>query len=505
MTQFSRSIARPRWRSTLATLTLVGALFAASSVAPASAEGTGIGVISGTVTDPNGQPLEGVTVSAIIASGAPSEFFAQTGTDASGNYQFIGLAVDTSYSLQTYLPGYPNQAAPDVSLTAVAPAGTVNFVLTPYPSGNGTIHGLASAEGAPLSNLLISAWNSVAGVYLHTYSDADGVYAFTGLANGLWEVSAWAGDQYVPLDFSFQLTETSHDATVNLAFAPWPVGTSKIRGVVTDSATGEPIVGATIYSWGLDVPHSASTTSDETGAFSFDSLPTGTYELSFGDAGYLNVTKDVRVHDGQSVTTNFALIALNATISGRVSGPGGVPLAGVWISAWNDNGGSGAETDANGNYVITNVAAVKYTLSVGGAGTAFDQQLRTITGVANGDVTTNFTLVNRTTGSLAGTVLGPNGGYYTKLVCAALYSSKSKKPLRNIVIDGEHYGEDVFLFDNLKPGAYTVEVRDCDDDPATKFDKVFLGGVKNFKDAEFVTVGVGQDTVGHNITLTSRD
>jgi hypothetical protein len=506
MTQLdSLAPARPRWRSVLATLALVGALFAAGSVAPASADvGTGPGVISGTVTDANGLPLAGVFVGAIISS-ETSSFFGQAYTDATGSYQFTDLAVGVTYQLTTSVSGHPFTPAQYVTLTEESATATANFVIASYPAGVGTISGLVTAEGVPLGDLLVSAWNDTTGQTLSTYSDASGHYEFTGLGNGLWNISGYAGTEYVSITVSsVQLTDSSHDATVDLPFVLWPVGTASIHGVASDSATGEALVGVTIYSWSPDAPHSSSATTDETGAYSFDQLPAGAYEVSFGDGGYLPVVKNIQLSDGQSVTANFALVALNGTISGHVTGPDGNPVADLWVSASSDLSGSGAITDQNGDYVITDIGPVAYTVTVGGVQTAFDGQDRVVTGVANGDVRANFTLANRSTGFIAGSILGPNGGYYLKPVCATLYSSKSKKPVREVLIDGEHYGEDAFAFDNLKPGSYTIEAKDCDDDPSTKFNTVYLGGAKSYKDASFITVTVGSESFGNTLQLTLR-
>ena len=101
-----------------------------------------------------------------------------------------------------------------------------------------------------------------------------------------------------------------------------------------------------------------------------------------------------------------------------------------------------------------------------------------------------------------GTVFAPNGAY-TKPICVTLYNAK-KKVVAERYVDGDHYGSDEFFFEYLKPGSYTVEVRDCDNDPATKYDKVFLGGVKNFKDATFVTIAAAQDSWGNDIVFVPR-
>ena len=257
--------------------------------------------------------------------------------------------------------------------------------------------------------------------------------------------------------------------------------------------------------YGVDVAHSSNVWIDAGGSFSFELLPEGNYQLTVFAPGYLYFTKNLHLAAGQSLTPNAALIAANSTISGHIIGPDGAPAAGVFVNASDLNGGgSGGETDANGDYVLTDVGATKYLVSVGGVGTTFEPQEKYATPAANGDATVDFVLTPRTTAYFSGNVLDQNGDWYVGTLCATLYSSKSKKALKDVAIWGQGWGEGTWSFDKVKPGSYTVEFRDCDDDPATKFDKVFLGGAKSYKDATFVTLTAGQDSFESVVTLTVR-
>jgi hypothetical protein len=509
MTQLiSPAAARPRWRSVLATLALVGAMLGAGGVASASAEeiGTGPGVISGTVTNENGLPIA-VPVTASVSFGEGTVFSASTTTDSAGHYEFTNLALGYTYAIQVSFFAYPTPPMQYVSLTAESPSGTANFAFEPYPAGVGTISGHVTLDGLPLADQHISAINFSTSQNASATTDSNGYYELTGLANGDWFLSSWVPGTQPLADWTATITDAAPAVTFDLSYLSWPVGTASIHGVVTDSATGAPIAGVSISAFSDDAPHQSNVLSEENGAYSFDLLPAGNYFLSVWAPGYLPLFVEQTVASGADVTRDIAVIAANSTISGHVVGPDGLPAADVYVSAYSDGpsgSSAGTATDANGDYTLTGLGAIQYTVRLGGPGTPFDPQEKVVTPPANGDATVNFSLVARTTAYLTGYVLGPDGEWSNSPVCVTLYSSKNKKPLANQATFGPDFGDGTFAFDNLKPGSYTVEFRDCDDDPKTKFDKVFLGGVKNYKDATFVTLVAGQDSYDNSVTLTLR-
>src|SRR4051794_25649746 len=84
-------------------------LTAVPAAANAEVVGTGPGSISGTASTTDGQPVEGIYVYASVSSGEATSFSAYTRTDATGHYEFSGLAFAT-YAVQASLSGY--QPAP---------------------------------------------------------------------------------------------------------------------------------------------------------------------------------------------------------------------------------------------------------------------------------------------------------------------------------------------------------------------------------------------------------
>ena len=491
-----------RWRSILATLTLVGALIATGGAAPATADvfGDGPGTISGTVTTSDGQPVEGTSV----YIGGPVIISAWT--DATGHFEASGLELGTYY-LSTYPSGYQSAPSQEALLTEASPTSIANFVIVPYETADGSISGLVTLDGVPLANQDVTAYQQSSGQNIFGLTDTDGYYQFTGLGYGSWTVNSYLGPDYQDLNSTpLQLTASAPAGTINLAYLSWPVGTSSISGTATDSVTGEPIAGANISAYGSAVGRSYSATTDDNGAYTLELLPADTYYLGSWTPGYL-YTYDytpLLVGAGESVTDNFVLIAADATISGHVQDSTGNPVVGINVAGYSGDNGSGAFTDANGDYVISEVGAVEYTLFIGGVSTPYAAQEKIVTPAAGADTVVNFTLADRTTGSLTGFVLAPDGAAYVPTVCVTLYSSKNKKPVAVAETFGSQLGDGTYSFDLIKPGSYTVGVKDCDGDPNTNFDKVFLGGAKNFKNATFVTIVAGLDSYENNITLSPR-
>lgn len=494
--------ARMRRRAIWAVFALIGALLATGAAAPANAEvvGTGPGTISGTVTTSDGQPVEG----AGIYIGGP--VITSVSTDATGHYEASGLELG-GYYLSTYLNGYQSAPEQNALLTEASPTSIANFVLVPYETADGSISGQVTIDGVPLANHDITAYQQSTGQNVFGFTDGDGYYYFTGLAYGAWTVNLYLGPDYQYLNTApVELTASAPAGTINLPFLSWPVGTSSISGTATDSVTGEPIAGAHISAYGWNVGHSYSATTDENGAYTFELLPADNYYLGSWTPGYL-YTYDytpLQVGADQSVTYNFVLIAADATISGHVQDSTGNPVVGINVAGYSGDNGSGAFTDENGDYVIPDVGAVEYTLYIGGVSTPYAAQEKIVTPAAGADTVVNFTLADRTTGSLTGFVLAPDGAAYVPTVCVTLYSSKNKKPVAVAETFGSQLGDGTYSFDLIKPGSYTVGVKDCDGDPNTNFDKVFLGGAKNFKNATFVTIVAGGDSYENNITLTPR-
>ena len=490
---------RPRWRSLLASLTLVGALVATSAALPATADvvGTGPGTISGTVTATGDGPLAGVFVNVSQSAGEGTSFSASTTTDASGHYEFSGLDAGT-YAVQANAYGYQYLPGQQAEVSEAAPTATVDFTFVPFAIGVGTISGHVTADGVPLAGTNVTASSFATGQNLSTTSDENGYYEIDALAEGQWNISAYAGGDYQYLNIpAVEITAGTPTVTVDVPFLSWPVGTSIISGVLKDSATHAPIPNVSISAFGIDVAQSSGTTTDAAGAFNFTLLPAGTYSLNFIAIGYLSVVAEVHVAEGQSVTVNRSLIPANATISGQVSDQSGAPIAGIYVDAHTEDGNfGGAVTDENGQYVMSELGAVSYTLNIGGVSTLYVHKDKTVTAKANKNVKANFTLKKRTTGAILGFVTDATTGAQLEGFCVTVFKANKKV----IVTTGVSYADGTYTIDELAPGSYKVKFNDCDH-TKPKYAKEFYGEVDNWQDATPIAVVAGVDFYDGNISL----
>lgn len=496
---------RVRRRAAVATaFALVAALLTFGASLPAGAEvvGDGPGTISGIVTSSDGAPIEGALVYVSKSIGEGTSFSASTTTDAAGTFVLEGLP-ENLYYVSSSAPGFQYLDSHNVYISAETPSATTDFVLVPHAVGVGTISGRITADGVPTANVAVTATHTGTGENTFTVTDQNGVYEFSGLPNGAWTVYAFVSYDYQDLPVQWvELTDSSPVGAADFAFELWPTGTASIGGILTDAETGAPIASVQVGLNGLDVPHQSWTFTDETGAFSAGLLPEGSYYVTYSTYGYLNLTEELQVISGQTVSVNRALVPANAAINGHIKAQDGTPVAGIYVDAHTSdyNSFGGAVTDEDGNYVIADLGAVDYILTVGGTGTPYKPQDKTVTAVAHGSGKANFTLKNRTTGSLGGVIFAPGDEFYAERVCVQLYSSTKKKPIAEATTFDSN-GDGSYLFDDVKPGSYTVRFQDCDDDPAKRFDDVFLGGVKNYADATFVTVVAAQDSRDNNLTF----
>ena len=167
-----------------------------------------------------------------------------------------------------------------------------------------------------------------------------------------------------------------------------PTGT--LEGTVTDSATNQPISGATIQ---VD-PLGASTTTGADGTYSLI-LPVDTYDITASAFGYVTQTATgVEITEGGTTTQDFALVAspsgsLSGTVTDNASPPN--PLANATVTILGTPIPP-ATTDANGNYSFPSVPNGTYDVraEAGRCNTAVTNSV-----VVDGTTTHNFTLPSR--------------------------------------------------------------------------------------------------------------
>ena len=164
--------------------------------------------------------------------------------------------------------------------------------------------------------------------------------------------------------------------------------TGTVSGRVTNAANSQGIPGAQVC-----VLPSQCATANSQGNYSIANVPAGSQTVRATATGYGAGQQNVTVIAGGTVTANFALVAAptTGTVSGRVtraSNSQAIPGAQVCVLSSNQC----ANTNAQGNYSITDVAAGSQTVRATANGFTAAQQ--NVTVPAGGTVTANFSLVS---------------------------------------------------------------------------------------------------------------
>jgi hypothetical protein len=298
----------------------VGSIIQISSTAAA------VGTVTGKVTNDQGAPISGASVS----SGANG---AITGSDGGYTLQLPG---GTS-TLTAMLAGYQNAS---VSVTIVAGQSTQADPLQLQPINPGNVTGtVADGNGQALSGATVSA----AG--LTTSSSEEGSYALNNLPAGQTTVQATlTGFQPGSATVTVVAATTTTAPAITLISA-----SGTISGTVKNAA-GTAIAGASVGYGG------GTATTDDDGNYTLTGVPVGNVQLVASAQGFQSVTQSVAVSGGKTSTANFTLnaAATKGTVTGKITNASsGAIVTGATVS-W--SGGS-TTSNTSGIYTLTNVTA----------------------------------------------------------------------------------------------------------------------------------------------------
>lgn len=355
-------------RNLLATAVLVlvllfGSLVFVAAVAPSLVAGSS----SGSVYGKNGVPVIGASV---MASGPEGSGFATT--DSSGLYRISEGLKSGTYTVSVIALGYLVAEDEGVSVAVGEETSNVDFYL--YLSGG--ISGKVSdaTSGAGVANIMVMALSSDSEYGWWTMTDSNGNYLIaTNLATGTYNVTVFLPEGYITKTISgVEVTAGVETTGVDLALDPSGV----ISGIVT-ATDGTPLVNATVMATSDDGQYYGFTTTDVSGNYSISSgLGTGTYTVFAYYENMMNfdTVSDVPVTAGEE--TGGVDLVIDVTpptpsggISGKVTDTEGNPIEGASVTASGPAGYGSAETDENGNYLISEgLGTGTYTVEASAAG-----------------------------------------------------------------------------------------------------------------------------------------
>ncbi|HEV7810068.1 MAG TPA: carboxypeptidase regulatory-like domain-containing protein [Candidatus Limnocylindrales bacterium] len=235
------------------------------------------GTIHGTVTDSaTNAPINGVT----ITNGPRS-----TTTAANGTYPIANVP-SGEQTITFAAGGY----ATATRTQTVAGGGDYQVDVALVPPGTVTGHVTDATTGSAIAGATISYPGG------ETSTDANGAYVINGIAAGTQTIAASAA-LYVTGESS-AVVPAGGTTTLDFALQQSP---TFITGSVTDSVSGQPLVGATV-----SIP-GATTTTNALGGYRFDVSP-GTYSVTATAAGHDAMSHDAIVSLGTYSVTDFSLV-----------------------------------------------------------------------------------------------------------------------------------------------------------------------------------------------------
>ena len=412
------------------------------------------GAIEGVVLDRvTNQPVAGAAVRA--RSDSPALELAEANermvkADGGGKFRFAGLR-----------PGAYELSAREGARSSRVPVGVgvgvaeqqTNIVV--MVGATAAIRGKVVDEiGAPAPGVTVSALGGDVDTGKAT-SDSAGAFVFEGLPPGRWALRGTSTGYIADGQAIVTLVKTDVDGIVVHVRRGL-----EVRGHVEPRKVCD--VEIAKAELGDAVPHRESTTTNADGAFHFAPFGSGKATLvarcPSGDHGTLAVT--IAADGGEKIVP----LSPGGSIEGRVVDTSGKPVAGVMVSTESaddvtriENGavvsGAKAMTSADGSFQIGGLGAATYRLSVLDTGRPMKPTKTVKVALSPGQRATGVdVIVERPTGTIQGTVTGPDGAPIADAwvavrqtsddELAALRAADDTEPQRVWMTDGGSEGRD---------------------------------------------------------------
>lgn len=476
------------------------------------------GIVTGTVTDNTGKKLAGIEAEAFPA------YTYYSFTDANGQYslslpigtQDIYFYVYNSINHTNYLDMF------HVDSVAISPNSVtvVDAVLGPAASISGMVK---DSTGTPISNALVTIYNSK-GISVGTaHSDLNGAYTIGNLFSGTHKVffqiegttvNTWYGNK----NSISTATPVSVVAGLNTSNIDAVMANGSISGLVTNISGGA-ISNVTVKILDTNLNEISSKSPDANGSYRFilnpgdykiyfqspylfPQAPGSTYISEWFNNGETPATADlIHINDGTQAVAN-AILGQFGSISGTVSSIDKGVLAGTWVYAYNATTGElagSAVTDSNGLYSINLIIPggqykVRFSPPKSGYIPAWyndqkDFQSSPSITVQRGSTTSSVNTVLKLAGAIAGTVFDATGAPMPNVTVSTI------DPISGLSFSSTTDVNGNYTLYNLSSGNYAVYFSSFPNM------KEYYNHKPDKLSADFVSVTAPSTTSGINATL----
>ncbi|HXG58821.1 MAG TPA: carboxypeptidase regulatory-like domain-containing protein [Thermoanaerobaculia bacterium] len=348
--------------------------------------------LTGRVTDRDGKPLSGVTVTASESEGGPGGPMRRVAmmsriADDEDNVQ---TASDGSFELRLKEGSYDlmfrrEGLAPKIVRNHALGSSSTPLEVTLEPGAE--IAGRVSRGGAGVEGVSVFAMGSDS--QANTTTAPDGSFVIADLAPGPVMLAANKPDEYIQQIRN--VTAPARDVVIEIP----PAG--RITGRVVEKGSKKPLTNFQVGVSGIRgggavtiaMPGQMRTFTSDDGTFVLENVPPGTHTLMVQSAGFtMTRVPGVVVEEGKAAEVEVELDH-GVRVSGRVTGPDGAPLSGATVRVEIPGAGplarvpglgNTAATDANGEYVIEAVESGERTMEFSAPGLVTETRTVELTG-----------------------------------------------------------------------------------------------------------------------------
>ena len=336
--------------------------------------------VSGSVSDANGLPIEGVRLTAFGSDGDSG--WAQGMSDEFGQYEISGLARG-AYTIRVERAGFAVALYETPELDSQE-SWPMDVQLSPGK----ILTGLVASEDShlPISGAVV-ALHANAGWSLTFETNEEGQFTSDMLEPGSYYLQA-SSEGFCTSQQMFEVVATSDPEPLSVVLIPGVA----VQGAVTQSDQMTPLAGAIVELRKTSTELTMVAETDEIGAYRFDHVPPGQYIATVRHADHSFVDQTVNVEDAQIGNLDF--FAATGHIHGEVSsasdGSAVVGLDVIAILKGDQDLRVSAVTDADGSYSLPSLPAGDYLLVA--SGDAYERMLQHVTLPEAATVDADFSL-----------------------------------------------------------------------------------------------------------------
>jgi hypothetical protein len=333
--------------------------------------------ISGAVTTPAGQPINGACAQAVPVDGAVA-LGGRAVESAHGRYAIENLAPGQyqvffgNCGFESKVAGqwFPDQAgeagAAELNLAAGRSIAGIDAVLQPAGTMTGWLYGPSDQQDSPVCLTVVNARSGVLATDEAVTFVGDG-YGIEGLAAGSYIVEFQpCGSQDLAFQWYDRASSLAKAKLVKVAAShttsaidAWLTPGGTVTGRVVSKSGGKPVSGVCVVAYSVSQPFFGFGSTSRSGVYTVTGLNSGTYRMSFSSCGAARlvpvVTGPVKATAGRRVAGPTVTMSTyrGGAISGRVlanrGGQGApAPATGVCVDAVPVGSGSAGLFESSG-------------------------------------------------------------------------------------------------------------------------------------------------------------